>query len=264
MSTYSLPTLTLRTLIGLGVAIVMLLPVSAEAQIVRRFRGGGVQVRAPLVRVNVNPYGGTSVRAPFVAVDPGGVHVGLRQRLAPLPQQVAPPVGRPVGPQGQAYSGDQSERGYSGQGYVPFPSSDDLLAMDDPALFATLGDLFYALDRRLSRLSTGAGWQRYLLLPSDVLRDPVANLDQLEHGLARFDSVADNPEFSKIAGLPSFIATKAALRQVIARLAVSQAVPTTTGPQGPEFPAAAKDEILPTPATPKKPAGTRGERSILK
>jgi len=254
---------SLRTLIGFGGALIMLLPAPVDAQIVRRFAGGGVQVRAPFVRVNVGPYGRTSVRAPFVAVDPGGVRVGLRQRLAPLPQQAAPLRQAPV-----VASGDLSDRGYSArnaaaQGYVPFPTAEDLLAMDDPTLFTALSELFYSLDARLSQLTTGAGWQRHLLVPGNVLRDPTANLDQLEQGLIRFDSVADNPDFAKIAGLPSFIATKAALRQVVVRLAKPQAKVHAKPEAGPDFPASA-EEVLPTPTPVAKPEATRGEHSILK
>ncbi len=236
---------SLGMLIGLGGALGMLAPMPAEAQIIRRFRGGGVQVRAPLVRVNVGPYGGTSVRAPFVAVDPGGVRVGLRQRLAPIYQPVVPQVRPPVAANG--YSGTLSDRGY-----VPFPTAEELLAMDDRTLFTTLNDLFHALDARLSRLTTGAGWQRHLLVPSRVLNAPAANLDELQQTLARFDAVADNPEYAKIAGLPSFIATKAALRQTVLRF------------NGPRIVNPSADEVLPTPTQVAEPEATRGEHSIIK
>ncbi len=202
-------------LIGLGGALLMFLPTPAEAQIVRRFPGGGLQVRAPFVRVNVGPYG-TSVRAPLVAVDPGSVRIGLRRRFAPVPQQVAPVVRRPV--VAVPRSGDLSDRGYvlPDRGYVPFPTAEELAAMDDLTLLTAVNDLGYSLDVRLARLETGAGWQRYLRIPASA---PTAHSEKFVQTLARYDSVADNPEFAKIAGLPSFIATKAALRQVVARLA---------------------------------------------
>jgi len=263
-------------LIGLGGALIMLLPAPAEAQIVRRFRGGGLQVRAPLVRVNVGPYGGVSVRAPLVAVDPGSVRVGLRRRLAPVPQQAAP-AARAV-----PRSGDLSDRGYSlsdrgnapsdrgplNRAYVPFPTAEELAAMDDATLFTAVNDLGYSLEVRLSRLETGAGWQQYLRIPESALSAPAASFDRFAQTLARYDSVADNPEFAKIAGLPSFIATKAALRQVVARLAGAQTVgPARVNSSGPEFPSSvppSAEEILPTPAVPVEPEATRGEHSILK
>lgn len=248
----------------------MLLPVPAEAQIVRRFRGGGLQVRAPLVRVNVGPYGGVSVRAPLVAVDPGSVRVGLRRRLAPVPQQAAP-AARAV-PRSGDLSGRgnaPSNRGPSNRAYVPFPTAEELAAMDDATLFTAVNDLGYSLEVRLSRLETGAGWQRYLRIPESALSAPAASFDQFAQTLARYDSVADNPEFAKIAGLPSFIATKAALRQVVARLAEPQSgeEPARVNSSGPTFPSStppSAEEILPTPAVPVEPEATRGEHSILK
>jgi len=252
---------SLRTLIGLGGALVMFFPVPAEAQIVRRFAGGGVQIRAPFVRVNVGPYGGTSVRAPLVAVDPGGVRVGLRRRLAPMPQ--------PLGPQQVAPAQAQIPSGGLPDGYVPFPTAEELAAMDDRALFTALSDLAYGLDVRLSRLNTGTGWQRYLRISDSVLVAPEENLDQLVKTLGRFDSVSDNPEFAKIAGLPSFIATKAALRQVVARLDEPRTAESAgDSSNGPVFPSSTESssagEILPTPATSVVPEASRGEHSILK
>ena len=53
--------------LGMAACLMWLLPTdSASGQLVRVFNGGGVQIRAPFVRVNVGPYGGTNVRAPFV------------------------------------------------------------------------------------------------------------------------------------------------------------------------------------------------------
>ena len=69
--------------------------------------------------------------------------------------------------------------------------------------------------------------------------------------------------FAKIAGLPSFIATKAALRQVVARWAGPQAKTPSKPEVGPVVPAAA-EELLPTPAAALVPEATRGEHSILK
>ncbi len=247
----------IRALIGLGGALLMLLPAPAEAQILRRFRARGVPVRAPLVRAYVGPHGGVLVRAPLVRVDPNLVRVGLQQRFAPVPQQVVPAVG--MVPQ----SGNLSARGY-----VPFPTAEELAAMEDATLFTAVNDLGYSLDLRLARLETGTGWQSYLRIPASALSAPAAHHEKFVQTLARYDSVADNPEFAKIAGLPSFIATKAALRQVVARLASPQTVePAGVNSLGPTFPSSAPlstEKILPTPAVPVEPEATRGEHSILK
>ena len=141
--------------------------------------------------------------------------------------------------------------------------------MDDPTLFQAMNDLGYSLDVRLSRLTTGEGWQRYLQIPESVLRSPIANFVRLQQTLARYDSVADNPEFAKIAGLPSFIATKAAMRQIVVRHAKPQVGQSAAPPRGPALSAADEstvvdEEVLPTPADPAVPKATRGERSILK
>jgi len=145
--------------------------------------------------------------------------------------------------------------------------------MDDAALFTAVNDLGYSLEVRLSRLKTGAGWQRYLRIPESALTAPAENFDKFAQTLARYDSVADNPEFAKIAGLPSFIATKAALRQGVTRLAETRTrEPSDGNSTGPTFPSSVPssvpssttEEILPTPALPVEPEATRGEHSILK
>lgn len=260
-----------RVLLGIVGTIVLLLPTPAEAQVVRRFRGGGVQVNAPFVRVNVSPYGGVSVRAPGVAVDPAGVRLRRHRRFAPAPAQQQPTPRQPAPQQAvrpQPTVAAQAPGGNSGdlsdRGYVPYPTVEELAAMDDQTLFTAVNDLGYSLDVRLSRLETGAGWQRYLQIPESALRNPAASFEPFAQVLARYDMVSDSPKFAKIAGLPSFIATKSALRQVVARLAGSQAVqPGAIESEGPVLPQVT-DEILPTPASPVQPEATRGEHSILK
>ena len=263
-----------RTVLGMGsalasVAVVLLLTSSAEGQLVRVRRGFGreVHVRAPFVRVDVGPGGATSVRAPFTAVDsPGRVYVGPRRRfLAPSPYAAPTPYG------------------YGGQTAVqarPFPTQQELAAMDDAALFAALREISSLLDLRLARLKTGAGWQRYLGLSEEALGGPAAEakggvppvvrIDLLQKVLIRFDRTADNPEYAMIATLPSFIATRAAIRQVIDRFGGPQIIdPSNADSPRTEIPDKPQDldqnEVLPTPAPePRSGTSSSGERSILK
>jgi len=246
-----------RVICGFGCVISLLLTSPAEAQLVRVRRGGGeVHVRAPFVRVDVWPGGATSVRAPFTAVDsPGRVYVGPRGRLLG-------PYGRQAVVQAR-----------------PFPSKQDLAAMDDVALFATLRDVSMRLNLRLARLNTGAGWQRYLALSEEALGGPASEsnaglpptirVDLLQNALVRFDRTAENPEYLKIATLPSFVATQATLRKVVERFAGPQIIepsgansPRTEAPSKPQD--LDQNELLPTPAPEPRPATSSGERSILR
>ena len=60
-----------KYLVALAVALLFVFSQNpTDAQIVRFGAGGGVNVRAPFVRVNVDPFGNTSVRAPFVNINP--------------------------------------------------------------------------------------------------------------------------------------------------------------------------------------------------
>jgi hypothetical protein len=255
-----------RTLIGMvigvaSVSTVLLLTSSAEGQLVRVYRGGGgVHVITPFVRVDVGPDGATSVRAPFTAVDsPGHLYVGPhRGLLAPSPY-TAPTL-------------------YGGQAAVqarPFPTQQQLTAMDDAALLATLRDVSTWLNLRLDRLKTGAGWQRYLGVWEEALEGPaiepndgvppVIQIDLLQKVLTRFDRTADNPEYAKIATLSSFIATRTVLREVIERFGEPQIIdPLDSDSPRTEVSDKPQNELLPSP-TPEPRSGTSsGERSILK
>lgn len=260
-----------RALLGAGAAIVMLLPAPAEAQIVRRYRGGGVAVRAPFVRVDVGPYGETSVRAPFVAVDdPGSVYVGPRARRLRRPLYAVPPGG--VVPSQQPTLAE----------YRPLPTSAELAAMDLPTLVQTLRDLEATLMYELSRFDKAAGWQWYLALPDDALGSPgepeiSVRLDVLEKQLARFDKVAAGGQFAKIAELPSFPVTHEALGLVVEQFRGDS--PALVPPQGNDFshdpgPVMERDgrELLPAPPPSPEPPSSdtpnpelrSGERSIIK
>lgn len=265
-----------RSLLASGGVILLLAPAPANAQIVRRYAGGGVAVRAPFVRVDVGPYGATSVRAPFVAVDdPGSVRIGRRQRrwlrrhpeLAP-PQEGAGYYGQPNEAQAMRPTLAQAR---------PLPTAEELAALDDVTLMQTLRDLSAELAYSLERFDKADGWQRYLALPSDALGSPGVEpveirLDVLEKQLTRYDKVATGAEFSKIAALPSFAPTHAALSLVIERFSEDGSATVDLDPFGDyrqdseDDPGPVteqnEDELLPSP--PPSPEPRRGQRSILK
>ncbi len=270
-----MPSTRLQTLIAVGGSFVLLLPNLANAQIVRRFAGGGIQVNAPFVRVNIGPGGATSVRAPFTAVDsPGRTFLGRRRFLAqPLyvaPQRRVAPrtlntAARPVR-QPETVDVDA----------LPYPTVSDLSAMEDAKLVETLRQMMARLQYRLSRLKTGEGWQSYLVLSREILGSPgsppeAAQIGEIRKILPRYASVQENPEFVKISGLPSFFATFAALRETARRFEPTASsgpkIPDpNSGDQAPieEPPVEEPLEILPTPKADVVPNATRGERSILK
>ncbi len=111
------------------------------------------------------------------------------------------------------------------------------------------------LQNTLAGMNNGAGWQKYLALPAEVLGIQSASpglpprheyqpdMEQLQKTLGRFDSVRDNPEYRVIAELSSFVATHENLAAYVALL---RDVPDTQ----PRPPAA---EALPAPATPSQP-----------
>ncbi len=259
-------------LFGCACAIAVLITSMADAQRGHRFRRGRIIAGAPLVRVQVGAYGGVSVRAPLVAVDPGGVHVGLRRRHTPLPQHAPRPqytAPQPVAPAPQpAPVAVVDSR--------PLPTAEQIAAMDDVMLLATLREMNDRLDARLTRFNTSKSWRRYLRIPEDALgntaSNPTVRLDVLQQRLTHFHNVAANPEFANIGRLPIFVATHLALDQVVGR---HDAARLNSGPQliqpshGNFKPAERaveqqQEEILPTPTSAVKPEATLGERSILR
>ena len=255
-----------RILIGMvigvaSVSVALLWTSSAEGQLVRVHRsGGGVHVRTPYVQVDVGPDGTTSVRTPFTAVDsPGHVYVGPhRGILAPSPY-AAPTL-------------------YGGQAAVqarPFPTQQQLGAMDDATLFATLRDVLTRLNLRLDRLKTGVGWQRYLGVSEEALDGlaiepnggvpPAIQIDLLQKVLTRFDMTTADPEYAKIATLSSFLATRTVLRKVIERFGEPQIIdPSDADSPRTEVPDKPQAEVLPTPAPEPRSGTSSGDRSILK
>lgn len=263
----------LCTLTAIGCAFLLSLPKPSDAQIVRRFAGGGVQVNAPFVRVNVGPGGGTSVRAPFTAVDsPGRVYLGRRRRFLGQPPSAASQ--RRVAPRTLNTAAEPVKQPETADiDALPYPTAYELAAMDDTALVETLRQMMARLHYRLSLLNTGEGWQKYLVLSREILGSPgagpeAAQLGAIQKVLPHYRSVQDNPEYGKIATLPSFVAAYHALQEVHRRF-------PNTGPEitDPNFEQASPDEppiieesleILPTPTPAALPNASRGERSILK
>jgi hypothetical protein len=198
--------------------------------------GGGVRVRAPFVRVDVDPDGGVSVRAPFTAVDvpPRGYYYG---------PDVPPPYfeRRIVEPQ--------------------FPTAADLARMDDEQLIQALRAIAQSLHNRLSRFDTGDTWQRYLRLPEEAV-DPSAPPDARTEAIAalldRFQKIAADPQYPMIARLPAFTAMEAALNE-----ALSRPKDETTEPQKytEELPTPPQQQQLPPP---QRPAGAGRDDPFLK
>ena len=195
------------------------------AQWVDISREGGVYVRAPFVRVYVDPYGGTSVRAPFTAIDVPGRRFPDVQPPGVIERRVVQPS---------------------------FPGVQELQAMGDETLRQSLRSTADRLYERLNRFDSGVSWQRYLRLPDEVLTDSLSDSDQRRNALTkllgRFHYVATEPKYERIADLPAFIAMQAALTEMVSRLDASSAA------------GGLPDEELPTP----DPNRSSRSRSFLK
>jgi len=247
--------------IGIGTALISLCPATAEAQRLRALVGGGAAFSPPLVRLQGAPYGGMVIQGPNLT---GRI---LSRRRAIL-------FGQPQGDPLQAGVSQATQQAQFAAAPRPIPAAAptaaELAAMDDFTLVGTWRDLTYQLHQRLSRLTTGAGWQRHLVADAELLGSPGTvlsekQLDQLQKLLARFDKVSTNPEYRKISSQPSFAANHVALNEIVARFAGLQ----LGEPAGEELvqTEAATDgrvEILTTPTLAEEPGASGGERSILK
>jgi hypothetical protein len=186
--------------------------------------GGGVHVRAPYVTVDVYPGGGVSVRAPFTAVDVGG----RPYRHGPGPVVFERPMVT-----------------------TSSSTSQDLAAMNDEALWRTLRSTSAQLRDRLNNFDTGDTWQRYLRLPDQVIAGPDPNEPGAREAFAqllqRFRDVSVELRYQKIADLPAFKSTQAALTEVVSRQ------------RNPASLTGATSEELPVPQRRR----VRGERSVL-
>ncbi len=234
--------------------LVSLVAADAEAQRVR-VRDGGVRVRAPFVRVDVGPSGGVSVRAPFAAVD-----------VPPNDYFYPGPGGRPPGAERRIVRRE-------------LPDAIVLGAMSDEELQHTIVQLSRQLHEDLRKFDTGATWQRYFRLPEAVVDRsvlPSARIEAMTTLLERFYKIADDPKYSMIARVPSFVAMQEALNQAVARYEdgrgpydpmergpfPSEPEPTPVLPPQDPRPEAAGEE-LPMPA-PQRPAEPSRDQSFLK
>jgi hypothetical protein len=135
------------------------------------------------------------------------------------------------------------------------PSVGELQTMDDSALLNALVQTTRQLDADLGRFDTGRQWQTYLRLPEDALPAPTDNrvvlgFASLESALARFDSISANPQFAKIWSLPSFVASRSALGEVVGRFGQRREASATLAATAP-----AQDvEELPAPGVAANPA----------
>ena len=230
-------------------SLALLMADATSAQVVRVHRGGGgnVHVRAPFVDVHVGPGGATSVRAPFTAVDsPGRAYVGRGARryyrhappatqppAAARPQSHAPRYAHPTpaiqpgptlaDPHGADVASSDVAAADVAAAEQPFPTAEELAAMDEVTLLNALLYVAEEFDRQLGRFNTGDTWRRYLGLPDEALPPPAADgsvklgMSALKKTLARFDKVAANPKYVKINRLDGFVAMQTALSQVVAR-----------------------------------------------
>jgi hypothetical protein len=170
-------------------------PYASLAQPVSVSLADGVHVRAPFVSVDVWP-GGVSVRAPYTAVDVGrgGIHTGPSRVVVQKPVTSAP---------------------------LFVPSAEDLAAMDRERLAQTLRNAFDNLSDRLGRFDTGATWQRYLRLPDELMTDTysadAAQREAAENLLARFNEIATDGRYRKIADLPEFVVMQSVLAELAKR-----------------------------------------------
>ncbi len=150
--------------------------------------------------------------------------------------------------------------------------------MGDAEFLNIVVTLWYQLDSRLSRFTTGDSWRRYLSMLTGVL-PPVRNdgvarisIQEINKKLDRYNRVAANPQYSMIANLPSFISMHRVLQHMAARFqgdvdadleTVSETfdpIPESSSPESPV------PENLPAPENVTEPPrqGSAQERSILK
>jgi hypothetical protein len=104
------------------------------------------------------------------------------------------------------------------------------------------------LTESLDNVTTGAGWKKHLQLDDlkksieNAAADDSARNKKMEDILAKFDGVAQNPEFKVIAALDGFGSTRTALQGYIKALQTDQPV------QAPPPPPAATDAPAESPA----------------
>lgn len=261
----------------------------------------------PGVSVSVSPYG-TRVHTPGVGVAvPGRAYYGTRRSFRrayygpgigysvrthvapayPAPGYVvsgAPVASGSVVVQGGAVvSSGSVNASTSNSNSTPTPaysavasdfaSEAELAAMNTEQLVIALANATGALDGRLSGMTGGEGWQKYLVKPAAKLADTAAAAKLLR----RFDSVARDAQFVMIANLPEFQAVRLTLRMMAEGGVAASPAPAQNEPSLPDAPAGVsvqvgdavsvkvEGETLPTPGT-KVDVSTGGvtvERSVL-
>ena len=239
----------------------------ADAQIVRRFPGGGIAIRAPYVNIDI----GRGARP----LPPGAVYGGTRRRILRRQARLDEQAAQAAAAAPRSYGQVQVKQPTPAEA-PPLPSRGELGELAMPELVSALRDLSRTFHEALGRFEDPAGWQQYLVIPEDALGTPgvskvALDKEALEKQLARFEKVAVGNDFRKIARIPSFAATHTALELVLDRYeAVDSKVVTSSyeaeiAESGPSLDTsdleAGSIEELPVPASPEP---RKGERSILK
>lgn len=273
-------TLISRFFLGAAVAAIVFEAAEAQAQLVRIGLGRGVAVNAPGAAVRVGPIGIPGVayglpRRPLAAYGVAPVYgvpgVIIARRQARLDAAAADAAALAAA----AASGVAAANVHGGA-VVALPTAAELAAMPDGVLLDTLVGVMGQLDEDLARFTTAASWRGYLRLPEDALPPPVnghveLGFQSIAETLGRFDSIAAEPRFMQIAGVPSFGAARQVLAEVVRRF--GNEAPVEQENAAPPFrPSAApasgniQGESLPTPPPTLSAPTNAGvvERSVLK
>jgi hypothetical protein len=101
-----------------------------------------------------------------------------------------------------------------------YPDAIEFAAMSDAELERAIFGISQDLYNDLRRFNTGSTWQRYLRLPDAMLDRGTPAGERIEATitlLERFYKISDDPQYSMIARVPSFVAMQAALNEAVAR-----------------------------------------------
>jgi hypothetical protein len=146
-------------------------------------------------------------------------------------------------------------------------SPGEISTLDVTGLQNAMDETQGQLLNELRRFSSAASWQGFLALPAGVLEDGTFNEAALETALSRYDRIAGNRNYAKIAELASFNQSRALLAEMSTRVSG----PLLTSPTGESFltESATEEAItkvaepLPAPQSAERPLLSKGERSIL-